>query len=93
MVERLEMLEALQAAQEEQKKLLGEVKELLIQGKKERVSEINGYISEDDAVKLLGKAKIWFWRKRKEGIIPHKKLGSTVFYLKDDLFNLFKDVT
>ena len=68
-----------------------EIKELLIKSENERVREVNGYISEDDAVKLLGKAKIWFWRKRKEGNIPHKKLGSTVFYLKDDLFNLFED--
>ena len=69
-----------------------EIKELLIKAENERVREVNGYISEDDAVKLLGKAKIWFWRKRKEGFIPHKKLGSTIFYLKDDLFNLFEEV-
>ncbi|MCK5907371.1 MAG: hypothetical protein KAG37_07260 [Flavobacteriales bacterium] len=69
-----------------------EIKEMLIKAENEKVQEVNGYISEDDAVKLLGKAKIWFWRKRKEGFIPHKKLGSTVFYLKDDLFNLFEDV-
>jgi hypothetical protein len=69
-----------------------EIKRMLMKAENERVQEVNGYISEDDAVKLLGKAKIWFWRKRKDGLIPHKKLGSTVFYLKDDLFNLFEDV-
>ena len=69
-----------------------EIKMLLIDAENKRVQEVNGYISEKDAVKLLGKAKIWFWRKRKKGSIPHKKLGSTVFYLKDDLFNLFEDV-
>ena len=69
-----------------------EVRKMLIRSENERVQEVNGYISENDAVKLLGKAKIWFWRKRKEENIPHKKLGSTVFYLKDDLFNLFEDV-
>jgi len=69
-----------------------EIKKMLIKAENERVHEVNGYISEDDAVKLLGKAKIWFWRKRKEGLLSYKKLGSTSFYLKDDLFNLFEDV-
>jgi predicted DNA-binding transcriptional regulator AlpA len=82
MVELEQMLEQLTKSQ-------SEIKALLIKAENERIREVNGYISEDDAVKLLGKAKIWFWRKRKEGLIPHKKLGSTVFYLKDDLFNLF----
>ena len=69
-----------------------EIKGLLLKAENERVREINGHISENDAVKLLGKAKIWFWRQRKDGNIPYKKLGSTIFYLKDDLFNLFEDV-
>ena len=68
-----------------------EIKAMLKKAENEKIHEINGYVSEDDAVKLLGKAKIWFWRKRKEGVIPYKKLGSTIFYLKDDLFNLFED--
>ena len=68
-----------------------EIKKMLLKAEDERIREINGYVSEDDAVKLLGKAKIWFWRKRKGGVIPYKKLGSTIFYLKDDLFNLFED--
>jgi hypothetical protein len=84
MVELEQMLEQLTKSQ-------SEIKALLIKAENERIREVNGYISEDDAVKLLGKAKIWFWRKRKEKVIPYKKLGSTIFYLKDDLFNLFKD--
>ena len=76
--------------------LTEEVKELkgLINSQKENdINEINGFISEDDAVKLLEKSKVWFWRKRKEGFLPYKKLGSRIFYSKQDLFLLFEDVS
>ncbi len=54
-------------------------------------NEINGFISESDACKLIGKSKTWLWRKRTDGILPYKKLGSKIFYAKSDLFNLLKE--
>jgi len=54
------------------------------------LNEINGFISESDACKLIGKSKTWLWRKRSEGTLPFKKLGSKIFYAKTDLFNLLK---
>ena len=54
-------------------------------------NEINGFVSESDACKLIGKSKTWLWRKRTDGILPYKKLGSKIFYAKSDLFNLLKE--
>ena len=56
------------------------------------LNEINGFVSESDACKLIGKSKTWLWRKRTEGVLPFKKLGSKIFYAKTDLFNLLKEV-
>lgn len=64
---------------------------MLMEMKEQTVNEINGYISEDDAVKLLGKSKIWFWRQRKEGVLGYKKLGARIYYSKEKLFNLFEN--
>ena len=55
------------------------------------LNEINGFISESDACKLIGKSKTWLWRKRSEGTLPFKKLGSKIFYAKTELFNLLKE--
>ena len=63
----------------------------LIVNKNQISTEINGYISEDDASKKLGRSKTWFWRKRTEGLIPFKKMGSKVYYKNEDLFNLIKE--
>jgi len=56
------------------------------------LNEINGFVSENDACKLIGKSKTWLWRKRTEDILPFKKLGAKIFYAKTDLFNLLEDV-
>ena len=63
----------------------------MIVNENQNSSEINGYISEDDASKKLGRSKTWFWRKRTEGAIPFKKMGSKVFYKNEDLFKMIKE--
>lgn len=82
---------------EEQKinSLLNKVEQMyqaLIKNPGNTLNEINGFVSESDACKLIGKSKTWLWRKRTEGILPYKKLGSKIFYAKTDLFNLLKEV-
>ncbi len=64
----------------------------LIKNPGNTLNEINGFVSESDACKLIGKSKTWLWRKRTEGVLPYKKLGSKIFYAKTDLFNLLKEV-
>jgi len=65
--------------------------EALIKNPGNTLNEINGFVSESDATKLIGKSKTWLWRKRIEGVLPYKKLGSKIFYAKTDLFNLLKE--
>jgi hypothetical protein len=82
---------------EEQKyeTLLNKVEQMyqaLIKNPGNTLNEINGFVSESDACKLIGKSKTWLWRKRTEGVLPYKKLGAKIFYAKTDLFNLLKEV-
>lgn len=81
---------------EEQKyeTLLNKVEQMyqaLIKNPGNTLNEINGFVSESDACKLIGKSKTWLWRKRTEGVLPYKKLGAKIFYAKTDLFNLLKE--
>ena len=64
----------------------------LIKNPANTLNEINGFVSESDACKLIGKSKTWLWRKRTEGALPYKKLGAKIFYAKSDLFNLLEEV-
>jgi hypothetical protein len=75
--------------------LLNKVEQIfnaLIKNPANTLNEINGFVSESDACKLIGKSKTWLWRKRTEGVLPFKKLGAKIFYAKTDLFNLLKEV-
>lgn len=74
--------------------LLNKVEQMynaLIKNSGNSLNEINGFVSESDACKLIGKSKTWLWRKRTEGVLPYKKLGAKIFYAKSDLFNLLKE--
>ena len=74
--------------------LLNKVEQIynaLIKNPIKELNEINGFVSESDACKLIGKSKTWLWRKRTDGVLPYKKLGAKIFYAKSDLFNLLKE--
>ena len=47
-------------------------------------------LSEKEAQKLLGIKTTWIFDMRKTGRLPYSKLGSKVFYKKEDLFNLMQ---
>ena len=64
---------------------------LINDSSKSTSNDLNGLVSEDDAVKQVRKSKTWLWRKRTEGSLPFQKLGSKVYYLKTDLLNLFQE--
>jgi len=49
---------------------------------------LNEFISEQEAKKLLNRKTTWFWNQRQSGRLDFKKMGSTVYYRKDDLLNL-----
>ena len=74
--------------------LLNKVEQIynaLIKNPIKELNEINGFVSESDACKLIGKSKTWLWRKRTDGVLPYKRLGAKIFYAKTDLFNLLKE--
>lgn len=52
---------------------------------------LNEYISEKDAKAEFGRKTTWFWNQRNSGRLNFKKLGGTVYYLKDDLLNLLSE--
>lgn len=41
---------------------------------------LGDYIPEEDAMKLLGRGKTWFWSKRKSGELPGKKAAGRWYY-------------
>lgn len=75
---------------EEMFSLTKQIHQLLLgtQGKTEILSD---YITEKDAIKEFGRKTTWFWNQRSNGRLAYKKMGGTVYYLKQDLLNLLSD--
>lgn len=63
----------------------------LLEAKKE--AALNGFITERQAMELLNKKVTWFWQMRKTGQIPYKKIGRTIYYSRDDISSLLKNVS
>jgi hypothetical protein len=74
--------------------LVDEIKQLLneLKSNKNESSEkpqvLGEFIAEKDARKLLGRKTTWFYEQRRSGRLPYSKVGSKVYYKRDDLFNL-----
>lgn len=56
----------------------------LLEGSSSR-DVLGDYIPEEEAMKLLGRGKTWFWDKRKSGELPGKKAAGRWYYKKNDL--------
>jgi hypothetical protein len=52
---------------------------------------LDGYISEKQAMQIINKKSTWFWQMRKNGEIPYKKIGKTIYYSRIDLESLLKN--
>lgn len=52
---------------------------------------INGHITEKNAMSITGYKATWFWKKRTDGSLPYKKLGSKVYYKIEDVENLMEE--
>ena len=46
---------------------------------------LGDYISEEAAMKVLGRGKTWFWNKRRSGELPAKKAAGRWYYHQDDI--------
>ena len=54
-------------------------------------SNIEGFISEEQAKDLIGKKTTWFYYKRKQGYLPYYRVGQKIFYKQSDLLKLIED--
>lgn len=74
--------------------LVDDVKQLIneLQSQKnanvENGSVLGEFISEKDAKVILDRKTTWFYEQRRSGRLPYSKVGSKVYYKKDDLLNL-----
>jgi len=68
-----------------------ELRSLLENGYSKSSTCLDEYISEKDAKVEFNRKTTWFWNQRNNGKLSYKKLGGTVYYLKQDLLNLLSD--
>jgi hypothetical protein len=74
--------------------LVDEIKQLIneLQSQKnvtvENGSVLGEFISEKDAKVLLDRKTTWFYEQRRSGRLLYSKVGSKVYYKKNDLFKL-----
>ena len=52
---------------------------------------LGDYIPEEEAMKLLGRGKTWFWNKRKSGELPAKKAAGRWYYRLKDIQKYIED--
>jgi len=77
--------------------LVDEIKQLLNEIRGKQTTDTNTdsilgeFISEKDARKLLGRKTTWFYEQRRSGRLPYSKVGSKVFYKREDLVALLNN--
>jgi hypothetical protein len=49
------------------------------------------YYTKKETKKLLNRGNTWLWHRCKEGKLRIRKLGRSVYYLKEDVEKLFND--
>lgn len=60
----------------------------LLEGKKP--VGIPQYITEKEAQVLFQRKATWFWKMRRDGILPFSRIGKSIYYSTDDLNRLFE---
>ena len=68
-----------------------EIHQVITKGDLPKSQCLSEYISEKDAKAEFNRKTTWFWNQRNSGKLLYKKLGGTVYYLKEDLLNLLSD--
>lgn len=77
--------------------LVDEIKQLLNEFKLNHSSQqevntsLGEFISEKEARKILDRKTTWFYEQRRSGRLPYSKVGSKVYYKRENLFNLLKN--
>nr|WP_321451475.1 hypothetical protein [uncultured Carboxylicivirga sp.] len=68
-----------------------EIHQVITEGSTSQSQCLSEYIAEKDAKVEFNRKTTWFWNQRNNGRLAYKKLGGTVYYLKQDLLNLLSD--
>ncbi len=68
--------------------ILAQQQEILSIVKNQAGQSLSGYISEAEAMQLIGRKAIWFWCQRKAGKLSYHKVGKKIFYSRADIVAL-----
>ena len=50
----------------------------------------NEFLTEREARELLQKKTTWFWQMRKDGLLPFRKIGKSIYYSKKEINQLLE---
>ena len=51
----------------------------------------NEFLTEKEARELLQKKATWFWQMRKDGLLPFRKIGKSIYYSKKEINQLLEN--
>ena len=49
------------------------------------------FITESQAKEILQKKSTWFWQMRKNGLLPFRKIGKSIYYSKTEINQLLEN--
>lgn len=49
------------------------------------------FITEKQAKAMFQRKSTWFWKMRKEGLLPYSKIGKSIYYSLNSLRKVFHD--
>jgi predicted DNA-binding transcriptional regulator AlpA len=49
------------------------------------------FITENQAKEILQKKTTWFWQMRKNGMLPFRKIGKSIYYSKTEINQLLEN--
>lgn len=50
----------------------------------------NEFLTEKEARGILQKKTTWFWQMRKNGVLPFRKIGKSIYYSKKEINQLLE---
>lgn len=56
-----------------------------------KLTNQNEFITEMEARTLLKKKSTWFWQMRKNGLLPFRKIGKSIYYSKTEINQLLQN--
>ena len=74
----------LESINEKQDKIIS----LLQEGK---LGTQNDFITENEAKERLHKKSTWFWQMRKNGMLPYRKIGKSIYYSITEINQLLEN--